>query len=93
MSKTYETGHCPGDQIMDVTKTYSLLSHNSNFPGKRRKQQKHTNMLKMWYKYFSFIHFDDSFIIFDEICQKHLKLARSRGSKMEYEPKLFTLTA
>ena len=36
MSKTYETGPYPGGQIMDMTKTYSLLhvSHMRNFPGK-----------------------------------------------------------
>ena len=34
MSKVYETGPYPGGQIMDMTKSYSLLSHKSNFPGK-----------------------------------------------------------
>ena len=37
-------------------------------------------------KYFSFINFDDSFINVDEMCQKSISLAWSRGSKMWYVP-------
>ena len=41
----------PGGQIMDMSHNYfKFLSDKGHFPGKTRKQQKHTNMLKMYSK-------------------------------------------
>ena len=37
----------PGDQKCNVTKNYSHSPHIGNFPGKNRKQQRHTNMLNI----------------------------------------------
>ena len=74
MSKTYETGSYPGGQIMDMTKLIHFCHIRIIFLEKQ-EATKHTNIPKIWYKYFSFIHFDDSFANVDEICQKPINLA------------------